>query len=122
MPQGIDTVEISRIEKLIEDLDREGLLRFFTEAELKDAGEGANRAEKLAARFAAKEACCKLFPKEICLGTIEPVDFSVMKNPYGQPGIQPSERARAVMNLYRVHEIELSMTHTTSSATAIASA
>lgn len=122
MRQGIDTVEISRIEKLLEDLDSDALLRFFTEAELSDAGEGANRAEKLAARFAAKEACSKLFPKEICLGKIEPVDFSVVKNGYGQPTIDPSARGRAVMDLYRVKEIDLSMTHTTSSATAIASA
>lgn len=122
MRQGIDTVEISRIEKLLEDLDDEALLRFFTETELGDAGEGANRAEKLAARFAAKEACCKLFPKEICLGTIEPVDFSVVKSGYGHPTIEPSVKGQAVMDLYRVKEINLSMTHTTSSATAIASA
>ncbi|MDF2378319.1 MAG: 4'-phosphopantetheinyl transferase superfamily protein [Verrucomicrobiales bacterium] len=120
--QGIDTVEISRIEKLLEDLDHEGLLRFYTGAELADAGEGPGRARKLAARFAAKESCCKLFPKEICLGTIEPVDFSVVKNGYGKPGIEPSAKGRAVMDLYRIKEIELSMTHTTSSATAIASA
>ncbi|MEM7601785.1 MAG: 4'-phosphopantetheinyl transferase superfamily protein [Verrucomicrobiota bacterium] len=122
MRQGIDTVEISRIEKLLEDLDDEALLRFFTNVELSDAGEGANRAEKLAARFAAKEACCKLFPKEICLGAIEPIDFSVIKDGYGQPGILPSDKARAVMDLHRVEDIDLSMTHTTSSATAIASA
>lgn len=122
MRQGIDTVEISRIEKLVEYLDGEGLLQFFTERELDDAGDGPNRAQRLAARFAAKEACCKLFPKEICLGTIEPVDFSVVKNGYGQPTVKPSEKAQSVMNLHRVAEIDLSMTHTTSSATAIASA
>lgn len=122
MRQGIDTVEISRIGKLLEDLDEEGLRRFFSETELRDAGEGPTRAQKLAARFAAKEACCKLFPKEICLGRIEPVDFSVVKNGYGEPGIEPGPGARAVMNRYRIREINLSMTHTTASATAIASA
>jgi KDO2-lipid IV(A) lauroyltransferase len=122
MRQGIDTVEIARIEKLLGDLDEEALRDFFTEAELDDAGEGSGRAQKLAARFAAKEACCKLFPKEICLGTIEPVDFSVARSGYGQPEIVSTERGRAVMNLYGVSKIGLSMTHTDSSATAIASA
>ena len=56
MRNGIDTVEISRIEKLLADLDTEGLRRFFSEEELSDAGGGAGRAQKLAARFAAKEA------------------------------------------------------------------
>ena len=122
MRQGIDTVEISRIEKLLSDLDEEGLRRFFSEYELSEAGNGKGRAQRLAARFAAKEACCKLFPKEICLGKIEPVDFTVERSGYGDPKVIPSEVARAVMNHHRVGDIQLSMTHTDTSATAIASA
>lgn len=123
MHSGIDTVEISRIEKLLDDLDEAALGDFFSAEELNDAGKGSGpaRAQKLAARFAAKEACCKLFPKEICLGAIEPYDFSVSRDGYGQPGIVASERARAVMNRHRVARISLSMTHTETSATAIAS-
>ncbi len=122
MRNGIDTVEISRIEKLLGDLDEVALRDFFSEEELLDAGSraGAARAQKLAARFAAKEACCKLFPREICLGTIEPYDFSVSRDGYGEPGIIPSERALAVMNRHRVSRLSLSMTHTDTSATAIA--
>lgn len=120
MRNGIDTVEISRIEKLLADLDEEGLLRFFSVEELADAGAGAGRAQKLAARFAAKEACCKLFPKEICLGTIEPHDFSLSRDGYGQPHVVPSERARAVMNRHRVAAISVSTTHTETGATAVA--
>lgn len=120
MRNGIDTVEISRIEKLLADLDEEGLRRFFTGEELADAGTGAARAQKLAARFAAKEAACKLFPKEICLGTIEPHDFSVSRDGYGSPHLLPTERARAVMNRHRVASIAVSTTHTETSATAVA--
>lgn len=120
MRTGIDTVEISRIEKLLADLDEESLHRFFSANELSDAGTGSGRAGKLAARFAAKEACCKLFPKEICLGKIEPFDFAVARDGYGKPHIVPSERAQAVMNLHQIREISLSMTHTEASATAIA--
>jgi len=120
MHTGIDTVEISRIEKLLADLDEDSLQRFFSPQELTDAGSGPGRAGKLAARFAAKEACCKLFSKEICLGKIEPFDFAVSRDGYGKPHIVPSERARAVMNFHRVRDISLSMTHTEVSATAIA--
>ncbi len=120
MRNGIDTVEISRIEKLLADLDEEGLRRFFSEEELADAGHGLGRAQKLAARFAAKEAACKLFPKEICLGSIEPHDFSVSKDGYGNPHLVPSSRARAVMDRHRVADIALSTTHTENSATAVA--
>ena len=120
MRNGIDTVEISRIEKLLVDLDGDGLRRFFSDQELSDAGTGAGRAQKLAARFAAKEAACKLFPKEICMGVIEPYDFSVSRDGYGQPHLVPSTRARAVMDRHRISEISLSMTHTEASATSIA--
>ncbi len=122
MRNGIDTVEISRIEKLLADLDEDGLRRFFSEEELADAGSGIGRAQKLASRFAAKEAACKLFPKEICLGTIEPHDFSVSRDGYGKPRIVPTARARAVMDRHRVASIAVSTTHTETSATAVATA
>ncbi len=117
---GIDTVEISRMEKLLADHDREGLLRFFSEEELAYADSGKNRAEKLAARFAAKEACAKLFPRETGLGQIEPIDFRVERGGHGEPLVRTSDRAEAVLNRYQVKEIALSMTHTESTATAIA--
>ncbi|MEO6785324.1 MAG: 4'-phosphopantetheinyl transferase superfamily protein, partial [Chthoniobacteraceae bacterium] len=108
---GIDTVEVSRIEKLLRDTAPEDLRRFFSEQELADAGEGAGRAASLAARFAAKEACCKLFPRETALGMIEPYDFSVRKDGYGAPGIEPSAAARTAMDRNFIGEIRLSLTH-----------
>lgn len=59
---GIDTVEIGRVERLIRETPPESLLGVFSEEELRDSGQGADRAARLAARFAAKEACLKLFP------------------------------------------------------------
>jgi len=119
---GIDTVEVPRIEKLLADLEEDGLRDFFSERELEDVGEGGRRAERLAARFAAKEACAKLFPREIGLGLIEPVDFAVARDGYGRPVADPGPRARDVMNRHGVGEIRLSLTHTSVSATALATA
>ena len=119
---GIDSVEMSRIEKLLADLQPEELWDFFSEQELKDAGEGVGRAASLAARFAAKEACCKLFPRETSLGKIEPSDFSVRRDAYGAPQIELSPKAEAVMNRHRIAAIRISLTHTETSAAAVAMA
>lgn len=117
---GIDTVEIARIEKLLQVTPPEDLGKLFSAQELADAGDGAGRTGSLAARFAAKEACCKLFPRETALGLIGPGDFSVRSDGYGAPHIEVSEAARAAMNRAFVSEIRLSLTHTAQSASAVA--
>ena len=119
---GIDSVEISRIEKLLADLKPEELRDFFTERELQDAGSGVGRAASLAARFAAKEACCKLFPRETGLGLIEPSDFSVERDAYGATQIVATAKAQAVMDRHRLAAIRISLTHTETSASAVAMA
>jgi KDO2-lipid IV(A) lauroyltransferase len=116
---GIDTVEISRVQKLLDDLLPDELARLFSTQELDDAGTGAGRAASLAARFAAKEACCKLFSRETGLGIVEPADFSVQKDNYGAPQIVASEQAQAVMNRHRIAAIRVSLTHTEASASAV---
>ena len=117
---GIDTVEIARMEKLLQAHTREGLAQLFSPTELQDAGSDAGRVESLAARFAAKEACCKLFPKETALGTIQPADFSVRRDGYGAPQIEVNENAQAVLNRHRIARLRVSLTHTSGSASAIA--
>lgn len=117
---GIDTLEIPRMEKLLRDTPAEDLEKLFSEEELAHAGEGAGRVQSLAARFAAKEACCKLFPRETALGLIGPADFSVRSDGYGAPHVVASEAARAVMNRAFIGEIRLSLTHTEASASAVA--
>lgn len=117
---GLDTVEIERVERLLADTPPDDLKRLFTEDELEEAGKGPGRVASLAARFAAKEACCKLFPRETSLGVITPADFSIRRDAYGAPGIQPSSNARTVLDRHRVGGIRVSLTHTDSTASAIA--
>jgi len=119
---GIDTVEISRVEKLLADLPQEDLRKLFSEQELEDAGNGSGRAASLAARFAAKEACCKLFSRETTLGQIEPCDFSVRRDNYGAPQIVTSPQAQFVLDHHRIGAICVSLTHTETSASAVAMA
>ena len=117
---GIDTVEIARVEKLLRDKTLEELGRLFSLQELQDAGAGPGRTASLAARFAAKEACTKLFPRELALGVIELADFSTRRDAYGAPVVEVSTKARAVLDRHRIAGIRVSLTHTETSASAIA--
>lgn len=119
-PCGIDSVEIARIERLLRETAPADLTRFFSAQELADSGEGPGRAASLAARFAAKEACVKLFPREAALGQIEPADFLVTRDNYGAPQVVCEPNARFVLGLHRIASIALSLTHDRVSASAVA--
>ena len=117
---GIDSVEIERIERLLAETPPAELAKIFSAQELADAGNGAGRAASLAARYAAKEACIKLFPRELALGQIEPADFSVARDAYGAPAIETSATAQALLGRHRLSGITVSLTHDRSSASAVA--
>lgn len=117
---GLDTVEIARVERLLQDKTPEELGGFFTPQELADAGKGPGRVASLAARLAAKEACCKLFPRETALGRITPTDFAVERDAYGAPCIRTSVHARTVLDRHRIATLRVSLTHTDASASAMA--
>ena len=119
-PCGIDTVEIARIERLLAETAPADLTRFFSPQELADSGDGPGRAASLAARFAAKEACVKLFPREAAMGHLEPADFSVTRDNYGAPQVVCGPKARVVLGLHRIGSIALSLTHDRASASAVA--
>jgi len=117
---GIDSVEISRIERLLADTPADELGKIFSAQELADSGTGPGRAASLAARFAAKEACVKLFPRELALGSIEPAEFSVVRDAYGAPQIVCRAKAQALLDRHRIHSIAVSLTHDRNSASAVA--
>ncbi|MGL6110414.1 MAG: 4'-phosphopantetheinyl transferase superfamily protein [Rubrivivax sp.] len=117
---GVDTVEIVRIERLLAETAAADLGDFFSDQELRDAGDGPGRAASLAARFAAKEACVKLFPREAALGAIGPVDFAITRDGYGAPVVSLSEAAQTALGHNRLSAINVSLTHDRSQATAMA--
>jgi KDO2-lipid IV(A) lauroyltransferase len=117
---GIDTVEIARIERLVRESHPEDLAKLYSADELRDSGAGPGRAASLAARFAAKEACLKLFPRETALNLITAADFAVARDAYGAPQVACSPAAEAVLNRHRIKSIALSMSHDGASASAVA--
>jgi phosphopantetheine--protein transferase-like protein len=116
---AIDLVEIARVRRLLEETPRADLLRIFSERELADAARGPEPA-RLAARFAAKEACLKLFPRETALGELEAGDFEVVSGGYGAPNIACTPRAADVLARHWVDGISLSLSHDGTHATAVA--
>lgn len=117
---GIDSVEIARMERFLRETPQEDLLRIFSSEELRDAGDGAGRVASMAARFAAKEACLKLFPRETTRGEIGPGDFVVARDGYGAPRLVATEKAQGLLDRYRLKGIALSLTHHDASASAVA--
>jgi KDO2-lipid IV(A) lauroyltransferase len=110
---------MARVETLLRDRATPELGELFSARELEDAGTGPGRTASLAARFAAKEACAKLFPRETALGIINPADFSIRRDAYGEPLLEVSSKAQAVLDLHRVAALRVSLTHTDSAASAI---
>lgn len=117
---GIDTVDISRVERWLQAASDKELLDIFSREEMDDAGEGPGRTASLAARFAAKEACLKLFPRETALGLIDPADFSIARDGYGAPHIVCSPKAQELLDRYGFKALAVSLTHDKSNASAVA--
>ena len=116
---GIDLVEIARVRRLLEETPRDDLLRIFSARELDDAA-GGRDAARLAARFAAKEACLKLFPRQTALGQLEAGDFEIVSDAYGAPRVNCRPRAADALADSWLAEISLSLSHDGTHATAVA--
>jgi len=118
---GIDAVDVARFRGLL--ARRAGLAgRLFTDAERADAAGGGDPAERLAARFAAKEAAMKALGTAI--GGFSFHDVEVVRSPgegatRGAPSLVLRAGAAAVASSRGVGRLHISMTHTSHTAMAI---
>ncbi len=108
---GIDLVDCPRIEQMLERHGERFLDRVFTPAEQKQANEVKNRIEKLAGRFAAKEAVLKLLGTG-WRGKIAWTDIEVVNNPLGKPVVTISGEVKRIADEMKISEINLSISHT----------
>jgi holo-[acyl-carrier protein] synthase len=116
---GIDLVDFGRIEQMLEKHPQRFLDRVFTPTEQADADKNKNRIEKLAGRFAAKEAVMKL------IGTgwrdgIAWTDIEVVNNLLGQPIVNILGKVKELADQKDIEQITLSITHTSNFAIASA--
>jgi holo-[acyl-carrier protein] synthase len=114
---GVDLCEVPRIEAAIARYGPRFLNRIFTAREIAYAEEKANRFERYAARFAAKEAGMK------ALGTgwhgVAWRDFEVVNLPSGRPTLEFHGHAAEIAAKRRVRHVSLSLTHTNEQALAM---
>lgn len=115
---GVDLCEVPRMEAAVVRHGNRFLERIFTAREIAYADRKANRFERYAARFAAKEAGMK------ALGTgwhggIAWRDFEVINLPSGRPTLEFHGRAAEVAAKLGVRHVALSLTHTKEQALAM---
>ncbi len=112
---GSDLTDIRRIERVLERHGARFVERIFTptERERAERGGGVNRANSLAKRWAAKEACAKALGTGFSRGVFHS-DMGVVNLPSGQPTMALTggalERLRALTPDGMVAHIALTMT------------
>jgi len=116
---GIDLVDFPRIEEMVKEHDKRFLDRVFTSAEQAYADANKNRIEKLAGRFAAKEAVLKLLGTG-WRGKIAWTDIEIINNPAGQPLVTVSGEVKRLVDKLGIKQISVSITHTANFAIASA--
>jgi holo-[acyl-carrier protein] synthase len=108
---GIDLAEVDRIRKSIERYGTRFIERVFTPAEIAYVERKANKYERYAARFAAKEAGMKAIGTGWKRG-VTWQDFEVTNLPSGKPTLILHGVAAEVATRLGVKSVALSLTHT----------
>jgi holo-[acyl-carrier protein] synthase len=116
---GIDLVDCPRIEEMINRHGRRFIDRIFTTAEQAYAEANKDRVEKLAGRFAAKEAILKLMGTG-WRGKIAWTDIEVINNAAGQPEVTLDGEVKKLADGLGIKHISVSITHTANFAIASA--
>lgn len=116
---GIDLVDCPRIEEMVQRHGERFIQRVFTDAEQTYARANKNQIEKLAGRFAAKEAVLKLMGTG-WRGKIAWTDIEVINNSSGQPEVMLSGEVEKIAAKLGIKHISVSITHTANFAIASA--
>jgi len=107
----VDLAEVPRIRASIERFGQRFIQRIYTAREIAYVERKANRFERYAARFAAKEAGMKAIGTGWRLG-VRWQDFEVANLPTGKPTLLLHGVAAEFAERLSVRNISLSLTHT----------
>lgn len=108
---GVDLAEVPRIRAAIERHGGRFIERIYTSPEIAYVERKANRFERYAARFAAKEAGMKAIGTGWKRG-VTWRDFEVVNLPSGRPTLRLHGVASEIAQQLGVRRIWLSLTHT----------
>jgi holo-[acyl-carrier protein] synthase len=108
---GVDITEVARIHHAVERFGQRFLRRVFTPEEVRYCMAKQNADQRLAARFAAKEAGMKAIGTGWRRG-VRWQDFEVANLPSGRPTLKLHGEAARIAGQMGVTAISLSITHT----------
>ena len=107
---GIDLVEVAELRRWIEDPRDPLIPRCFAQPELDEIGDGPDRIERLAGRFAAKEAVLKALGTGFGAG-VAFTDVVIHRTPGAAPQVQLVGGAAKVAEALGVTDWRLSISH-----------
>ena len=114
---GIDLVDVSEMRRWIEDPRDPLIPRCFVQAELDEIGDGVDRIERLAGRFAAKEAVLKAIGTGFGAG-VAFTDVMIHRAPGEAPEVRLSGGAAKAATALGVIAWRLSISHASGMAMA----
>lgn len=117
LAHGIDIVELPEFERLLQNPTADMARRCFTQHELDKAGDGYQRTERLAARFAAKEAVLKALGTGWVTG-ISWKDIELRSAPNGAPSIAVSGEVERLAGEKGIGAFLVSLSHSDTLAVA----
>lgn len=115
---GVDLVKPARIKEMIERHGDRFLQRVFTPKELEDCLGKANQNEKLAARFAAKEAMVKAIGIGMRNG-ITWLDIEIRNDGMGKPEVNTHGKCKQMLQILNVGVVHVSLSHVNEIAVAM---
>lgn len=114
---GVDVIEVARIRAAVERFGNRFLNRVFTPEEIRYCTSKLNAAERLAARFAAKEAGMKAVGTGLRHG-VSWHDLEVVRAPSGKPSLHLTGKVAEFASRLGYAHVHLSLSHTAEHAIA----
>ena len=108
---GIDIIDIKRIERVINKYGSRFKKKCFLIDEIKRSENKHNSIESYAKRYAAKEACAKALGTGLAQG-VHWKDIEVRNNIYGKPYILLHNKAKKLLKKNKInnYKVEISLT------------
>ncbi len=107
---GVDIVDVARVKDLLDRYRDRFVRRVFTDVEAEYARRGMREAERLAGRFAVKEAVLKAFGTGKSQGILWR-DVETVRGPLGKPNVILHGKASNYMKKIKGDNIHVSITH-----------
>lgn len=107
---GVDIVDIERVNRLLERYGDRFVRRVFTEAEGEYAKRSMKPAERLAGRFAVKEAAMKAFGTGKSHGILWR-DVETLRGRMGRPEVKLHGNAQKILKKLSCNNLHVSIAH-----------